>query len=320
MPKTPTIPAVNVSKETSTERALGCLLGLAVGDALFAPCEFMSPETIIGTYGAPLREMVGGGWLNVTPGQHTDDTDMALCLARSMASYGSYYPQGALNNYVAWYQGGPIDVGGTTAAALSSALRVENDVELTTKAAQKYHQRSGGRSGGNGSIMRIAPLAIAYGKDPEALIAAAREDAALTHYEPLGQDACALYCLYLAHLIYGTEVPSLEVDELVLAAFTATAEQAERNVNHAIGFVLTALSVARASELVPVAEGDNEFEERLVWAGNLGGDTDTDGAVAGALLGAAYGAQAIPERWLEVLDARHELEDLAPVLSAIADR
>jgi ADP-ribosyl-[dinitrogen reductase] hydrolase len=297
------------------DKALSCLLGSAVGDALFAPVEFMTPEAIKAKYGGPLREMVGGGWLNVRPGQHTDDTEMALCLARSIACYQNYYPQGALNNYIAWYQNDPIDIGGTTVAALSAAAKGK-DLSLAT---EEHHRTN--HSGGNGSIMRAAPLAVAFGLSPELLSEHARTDAALTHYEPLGREACDLYNLHLAETIYGEEYEKPKVSEQVEKAYNANIIDAEFLCDTKPGFVLTALAVGMASMLVAdnVESDKNPFEEGLVWAGNLGGDTDTNGAVAGALLGARYGVHSIPERWLEVLDARKEITNIIDELLSVAE-
>ena len=156
------------------DRARGCLLGLAVGDALGGPLEFVSAERIVDLHGGPVRDMIGGGWLSLRPGQVTDDTDMARALARSLVERGGYEPEAALANYVRWFETRPPDIGITTREVLG---RVAAGVDVAD-AAEQVHEQSGGRSAGNGSLMRIAPLAIRYRDDAYALMEVAERDSA----------------------------------------------------------------------------------------------------------------------------------------------
>lgn len=187
--------------EIAPDRARGCLLGLAVGDALFGPVEFMTPEQIVAEHGGALTEMVGGGWLSLRPGQHTDDTAMALCLAHSLIEQHGYAAEDVLRRYVQWSQSGPVDIGGTVAGSLaliSSGVRVAD-------ATLRVHERNMGESAGNGTIMRCAPLALAF--DADELDQHARTDALLTHHDPVGGDATAAFCALLADRLHGDHAP-----------------------------------------------------------------------------------------------------------------
>ena len=288
------------------DRAHGCLLGLAVGDALGGPLEFVSAEQIVDLHGGPVRDMIGGGWLSLRPGQVTDDTDMARALARSLVERGGYEPEAALAHYVRWFETRPPDIGITTRAVLG---RVAAGVDVA-EAASQVHEQSGGRSAGNGSLMRIAPLAIRYRDDTYALMEAAQRDSGLTHFDPLAAEVCALYCVLIAAKLKGHDLLEAPArSEALIETLNATPDEAARRASEQVGFVLTAFAVAFCAY-----RHFESFEEGLVWAVNLGGDADTNGAVTGALLGARDGVSAIPERWLERLEPRAELAALADQL------
>ncbi len=290
-------------------RARGALAGLAVGDALGGPLEFLDLAEARATHGGLLTEMVGGGWLHLRPGQTTDDTAMALALARSLDERGSYDEADVLGRYMAWRASSPPDIGITVNAVLGEVAAGHD----ARKAAARFHEQSGGRSAGNGSVMRIAPVAVRYHDDAAALADVAGREATLLHHDPLGADTCAWYCGRLAALLHdereppGTDGLDPRVAETVVPDRQVAAGRAERLG----GFVLAALAVAATA--VETAES---FEEGLVWAVNCGGDADTNGAVAGALLGARFGERAIPARWLDVVDEAAEMAAIAERLSA----
>lgn len=300
--------------EICPERARGCLLGLAVGDALFGPVEFMTPEQIAAEHGGALTEMVGGGWLSLRPGQHTDDTAMALCLAHSLIDRNGYVSDDVLRRYVRWSQSGPVDIGGTVAGSLTLVASGVSVAEATLR----VHERNMGESAGNGTIMRCAPLALAFAGDE--LERHARTDAALTHYDPVGGDATGSFCALLAGRLHGDLTAVHAPNERVQEALDADVPAAQRRSGRQPGFVLTALAVACAAERVAVyalehgASSEQAFSKALIWAGNLGGDADTNAAVAGALLGARLGVNAIPARWVAALEARQELADVSDAL------
>jgi ADP-ribosyl-[dinitrogen reductase] hydrolase len=287
--------------EQGVDRARGVLLGLAVGDALGAPVEWLHPEQIAARYGGPLRDMVASAtWER---GEWTDDTAMALELASSLAERGGYDEDDVLARYQLWARSGPKDIGSTVAAALLRARSAEE----ARAAAARFHEERGGRSAGNGSLMRTAPLALRYWNDAGARRRFALRDSSLTHHDPLAGEACAVFDDALAALLAGRE-PRLEGELGTLAAVAVELSEDEllEHVHRDLGYVLTALRVAFAAAL-----GRDSFERAVVWAVNLGGDADTNGALAGALAGARFGAGAIPQRWLEPLHARERIAGVA---------
>jgi ADP-ribosyl-[dinitrogen reductase] hydrolase len=284
------------------DRARGVLLGLAVGDALGAALEWDHPEQITARYGGPLRDMVAS--TNWAMGEWTDDTAMALALAESLAERGGYDEDDVLARYLVWARSGPKDIGATVSHALARA-RTPADARA---AAAAYHQSSGGHSAGNGSLMRTAPIAIRYRDDTGAIERISRLESSLTHHDELAGDACALLNLTIAALLYGRRPPrsTSTVGQVAAAAPDQTAEELLEPVQRQIGFVLTALRVAFWA-----ATSADSFEQAVVSAANLGGDADTNAAVTGALAGARFGADAIPQRWLEPLHDREHISGLA---------
>ena len=287
------------------DRARGALLGLAVGDALGAAVEWLSPDQIAARYGGPLRDMVSSHlWER---GEWTDDTAMAVALAESLHERGGYDVDDAFARYALWARGGPKDIGATVARAL---LHTRSAAEAAAAAAA-YHEESGGMSAGNGSLMRTAPIGIRFARDREALRAAARADSALTHHDPLAAEACVWLDETIAWLICGRGRVDLTGPAAAAAADarSASADQLLAEAQGAIGFVLTALRIG-----VYAAFAHDDFEQAVVFAANLGGDADTNAAVAGSLAGARFGAAAIPERWLAPLLQRERIGELADSL------
>jgi ADP-ribosyl-[dinitrogen reductase] hydrolase len=284
------------------DRARGVILGLAVGDALGAAVEWDHPDQIRARYGGPLRDMVASRTWEL--GEWTDDTAMALALAESLAERACYDEDDVLARYLVWARSGPKDIGATISHALARA-RTPADARA---AAAAYHRESGGRSAGNGSLMRTAPIAILYRDDVGAIERLSRLDSSLTHHDELAGDACVILNMTIASLLTGRRMPqsTSTVGRAVAEAPTLTAEQLLDPVQRQIGYVLTALRVAFWA-----AMSAGSFEEAVVAAANLGGDADTNAAVAGALAGARFGAEAIPQRWLEPLRDRERLAGVA---------
>jgi ADP-ribosyl-[dinitrogen reductase] hydrolase len=237
-------------------------------------------------------------------GEWTDDTAMALALAESLAERGAYDEDDVLARYLVWARSGPKDIGATVSHALARA-RTPDDARA---AAAQYHELSGGRSAGNGSLMRTAPIGLFYRDDAGAIERVSRLDSSLTHHDELAGDACVLLNLTIAALVTGRRPPqsTSTVGQVVAEAAGQTADQLMEPVHRQIGFVLTALRVGFWA-----ATTADTFEEAVVAAANLGGDADTNAAVAGALAGARFGADAIPQRWLEPLQARERLAGVA---------
>jgi ADP-ribosyl-[dinitrogen reductase] hydrolase len=304
-------------------RYRGCLLGLAVGDALGGPVEFMTRQAILTKYGKPLREMVGGGWLKLKPGETTDDTAMARALAESIVLKGHVETADVASHYLRWMQSNPPDIGNITRAALRgfrAGLMVPN-------AALGAHRQLKGKSAGNGTIMRCPPVALRYAYDERRLIDLSRDEALITHFDPLAWTSSVALNMLIARALHGKALGEAIKDvayrlhRIPKAAreVAEVLETARGDVDGRLlpttGYVLDTLRLVLWALL-----GHTSFEEALVAAVNQGGDADTQGAVVGALGGALYGYEAIPARWLDALVGRDELLALADHLLALAEQ
>lgn len=194
-----------------SNRAEGVLLGLACGDALGRPVEFMSEASIQRQYGR-LDEMVGGGTHNQPPGTISDDTELALCIARSLVTYGGFEGADVARRFLKWYRGGPFDVGSLTACALS---RMRKGHPWTVAGQECWEERPEGQNAGNGSVMRCAPYALAYSDDLDALGTISRASSRITHYDPRCTYGCAILNLTIAHALKGTASPLAEALDAV---------------------------------------------------------------------------------------------------------
>ncbi len=288
--------------EEEIDRARGALLGLAVGDALGAALEWLHPDQIRARYGGELRDMVRS--TNWERGEWTDDTAMALELATSLVECGGYDADDVFARYALWARSGPKDIGSTVSAALSRSRSADE----ARAAATAYHVASGGRGADNGSLVRTVPIALRYGRDEGDLERFSRLDSSLTHHDPVAGDACTWFNLTVAALLRGRKPPRSS-SSVALAAADAIGGDKDAlgiEVQEQMGYVVTALRVGFAG-----AFGHDSFEQAVVFAANLGGDADTNAAVAGALAGARFGAAGIPERWLEPLHQRAPISGLA---------
>ena len=289
-------------------RILGSLLGLAVGDALGTAVEFQARDSF-----PPVTDMVGGGVFNLAPGQWTDDTSMALCIAASLIETGAYDPRDQLARFVRWYRDGYFsstgrcfDIGNQTRAALE-------EFEAT---GEPYRQAVGGMSAGNGSLMRLAPVAMAFCDDPEAAGRFCADSSRTTHPAVECVEACGAYGRLIAAAIEGASradlcVLAAELAEQVtspdLAAILSGSYRVkEREEISSSGYVLHSLEAA----LWALTRTDT-FPDGVLLAVNLGDDADTVGAIYGQLAGALYGRSGIPESWRTRLHDVGTIEDLA---------
>lgn len=269
-------------------RAEAAYLGLAIGDALGATVEFMTPREISAQYGVH-REIRGGGWLRLKPGQVTDDTTMSLALGASiLADGGVVKPLSCAQAFDAWMRSKPIDIGNTVRRNLL-AFRRSGD----PAAPPSEHDA------GNGAAMRVLPVALAtLGRDEAAICAATRAQAHVTHHHPVSDAACKFLTLAVQDFVRGEPLRHVyrwRIAPLV-AAYTEFAYKGRRRENPSGWIVETIQAVLQA-----LMDTDN-FEGCLVDVTNRGGDADTTGAIAGMLAGAFYGLDTIPPRWLRVID------------------
>jgi len=283
----------------SPDRVAGVLLGLAAGDALGAGYEFTTPPP-----DAPIR-MKGGGAFGWEPGEWTDDTQMAVCIAESAAT-GRLEAVEVARRFLDWYAADPRDVGGQTSAALGGA----GSPEGLAASARRHHQQNP-HAAGNGSLMRTGPVALAYLGEPDRITEAAREISALTHPHPLCGDACVLWCLAIDRAVRDgvfdlagglDRLPAERRDEW--AGYLAEAEAQAPGHFRKNGYVVTALQAAWSAithTAIPQDEPGRHPADTLVAAVRIGDDTDTVAAIAGTLLGARWGASAVPGEWRSLI-------------------
>jgi ADP-ribosyl-[dinitrogen reductase] hydrolase len=297
------------------DKAVGALLGLAVGDALGAPVEGVGADDLKGEH----TEMTGGGLFGLRPGQGTGDTEMALRLATSLIELGGYDPDSVLGSYVAWYRTDPPGMSEHMRQVLAT---VESGADAY-RATSALHFDQGANSG-NGAVMRTTPIGIAFAGREGALRDATLADAALTHFDPLAGKVALLHNQVLSWVLTGgpqvvfnqlkdPEWLDDRIEDVVIPATAGVLGYAVALSREEPGSALASLAIALAAFF-----NADDFEKGLVWAVNLGGDTDTNGAVTGALLGARLGASAIPERWLNALERREELEGVGRRLAGLA--
>lgn len=295
-------------------RFRGTLLGIAVGEALGAPADFLTTGQIVERYGL-ITEMVGGGCHDLAPGETTDATDMMLCLAESLADIGGFDAQDVMDRYLAWFVGVPLDM----SLAVRTALLSYRSGTPWDLASRRAHEILGGPVAGNGSLMRCAPLAMCYMRDAEMRRAVSQRESTLTHFDRLAGSACvafndllvAAFADELERQIPLVADAMLDEDKRVSATLHEAME-AEPEEIQSSAFVLDTLCAA----IWAVLRTDS-FEDALVRAVNLGNDADTVGAVTGALAGAVYGEAGIPERWLAPLKVRERVISVADRLVAL---
>ncbi len=304
------------------DRYRGALLGLAACDAVGTTLEFKLPGSF-----EPITDMVGGGPFGLEPGQWTDDTSMALCLAESLIKQRGFDAADQMQRYVRWWReghlsstGAYIDIGGTISSALS---RFEVTGEPFSGSTDPY-------SAGNGSIMRLAPVPLAFSRDPMQAISMSGMSSRTTHGAQTAVDACR----YLGALIVGAlqgagkeallsdhycPVPGYwkghplcpEIDVIAAGSF----KEKEPPGIKGSGYVVESLEAA-----LWAFHNSSTFEAGCLLAVNLGDDADTTGAVYGQLAGAYYGVKGIPEDWKNRIAMRDRIQSFADDLCEIPER
>ncbi|MGO8739738.1 ADP-ribosylglycohydrolase family protein [Rhodoblastus sp.] len=293
--------AANLVDEVIEDRAIGALLGLAVGDALGTTLEFSRRDAH-----SPVIDIVGGGPFRLQAGEWTDDTSMALCLADSLIANKGLDERELLDRFVRWWEKGENSVKGRCF-----------DIGTTTRHALADYRRNGKIAGegphdiyqaGNGTLMRLSPAAIFAAPDAAAAKEIAGRQSLTTHASLLPAESCGLFAQMLVEAIGGAR------KEEVLRAREAghpdlkevAAGNWRRKSRHEIsssGYVVHTLEAA-----LWCVERTENFADALILAVNLADDADTVGAVTGQLAGALYGRVGIPERWLDVLAWRDHIE------------
>ncbi len=297
------------------ERFRGALLGLAVGDALGTTLEF----TDTGPH--YLTDMVGGGPFGLKPGEWTDDTSMALCLATSLVERHGFDPRDQMERYVRWWREGYLsstgrcfDIGGTVSASLSRFMR----------SGEPHAGSDDPYTAGNGSLMHLAPVPLYYARDPLQAIERSAESSRTTHGAPAAVDACRFLAALIVGAVTGeakdallserySPVPSYwqehpltrEIDQIACGSYKRRDPPEIRGSGYVVCTLEAALWAFHRS---------TDFREGCLKAANLGEDADTTSAVYGQLAGAFYGVHGIPEGWRRRLTMGDVITKLADQL------
>lgn len=277
-------PPVLPANSVLLDRALGAFLGVAIGDALGATVEFLTPREIAARFKVH-NQIVGGGWLALRPGQVTDDTEMALALGSALVASGGWNLRAIADAFVVWMRGVPVDIGNTCRRGISRYVATGTLCAAPAEA-----------DGGNGAAMRNLPTVFVSLGDEEQVIQRSLEQAHLTHNHPKSDAATvAIACMTRRLLLEGEQAACDQIAWDLVARHPAFGFRPWPG--NTSGYIVHTVQT--------VFDGffnTGSFEECLVRVVNRGGDADTTGALAGQLAGALYGLQGIPARWLKRLD------------------
>jgi ADP-ribosyl-[dinitrogen reductase] hydrolase len=269
-------------------RAVGAYLGVAVGDALGATTEFMTPREIEYKYGVH-DKIIGGGWLHLKPGHVTDDTEMSLALGKSILENSGVVATAAAEAFSDWMRTKPVDIGNTVRRGI---------VHYRTSGAPSVPENE--FDAGNGACMRAVPIAIAYWNAPtEKLIAVSRAQSHVTHNNPQADAGTEAILKMTVAALNGT--PKTEFKQIAqeLVAEHKPYRFDRKKAQNPSAWIVHTLKVVFQSFF-----GNDSFEATLIDAVNRGGDADTTGAIVGMLAGSYYGVDAIPKSWLKALNPK----------------
>lgn len=298
------------------DRYRGCMVGLAVGDALGTTLEFKKPGTFL-----PIDDIVGGGQFHLKAGEWTDDTAMTLCQAESLIECHGFNARDLMKRFVRWFRQGHMTTHGE---CVSIGNTVRQAIEWFERNDEPYAGPTNDLNSGTGSLMRIAPIALYFRGDPEAAIAHAVDASRVTH----GSRACIDACRFFTGLVIGA-LEGRTREELQAPCFSPVAGLWERApLEERIAQVAAG---SYKDKMPPAIRGDGfvvhaleavlwafaratDFRHGLLQVVNLGEDADTTGCIYGALAGAYFGIDAIPERWRAKLAKRIVIEKFATAL------
>ena len=295
--------------DVDRNRSRGCLIGLAVGDAVGTTAEFGWRGTF-----PPVTDMVGGGPFDLEPGQWTDDTSMALCLADSLLACGGFDPRDQMARYLRWWEEG---YRSSTGECFDIGHTVQSALVRYAETGDPYAGPRDPLTAGNGSIMRLAPVVLFFMPDRERVVHFSGESSRTTHGAPEAVAGAQMLGALLAALLDGAsraealdavDVAALPTDRLRSVA-TGAFRAKEAPEIRGSGYVVESLEAA----LWCLWRSDS-FEEAILRAANLGDDADTTAAICGQLAGARWGESGVPRRWLDRLFLVDEIRDLADAL------
>ena len=304
--------AVSTEEAAIHDRGIGAMLGLAIGDAVGTTIEFCRRDSR-----PRLTDMVGGGPFSLEPGQWTDDTAMALALADSLLRDAELDPNDLMARFLNWWQQGTYSCTGTCF-----------DIGVTTSQALKRYRDSGDpfagdpspHSAGNGSLMRLAPVALAHWRKPHVAAVVASKQSRTTHAAPQALAACAGYAKLLAMAIGGASAEEVLApnavgttgEPIIDAIFAGSWRSKSRHEIRSSGYVAHSLEAA-----LWCVGRSGTFKEAILLAANLGDDSDTTAAITGQLAGALWGANNIPADWCDRIAWSHRLQSIATRLLSL---
>jgi ADP-ribosylglycohydrolase len=304
------------------ERYRGALLGLAAGDALGTTLEFKPPGTF-----APLADMIGGGEFHLKPGEWTDDTSMALCLAESLIEKRGFDAKDQMDRYCLWYERGHLS---STGRCFDIGNTVRDALETYRRTGKPFSGSESPDTAGNGSLMRLAPIPLFFASNPKQAIHYASESSRTTHATKAAVDACRYFAGLLVGALQGRpkeellrpnfypgDEPSFwnenSLDPKIATIAAGSFKKKEPPEIRGTGYVVDSLEAA-----LWAFDRSHSFREGALLAVNLGNDADTTGAIFGQIAGAFYGCEAIPPGWRAKLRMRDFIQEKADQLFAIA--
>ena len=301
-------------------RKKGCMYGLAIGDAMGAPVEFIARGTF-----EPVTEYRSGGKFRLEAGEWTDDTAMALCLAQSLIDSNGFDPHDQLDKYLKWIDEGYMSCNGRMIGLGKVCMR---SLVRYRRTKQPYTDITHEKFSGNGSLMRLAPVCIYYAGQLDKAIHLSAQSSKTTHGSPVAVDACRYFAYLIVRLLQGIDISEIFSNnfrdevydyfmEMPLHKSLSTIVDGEfryKNVDKisSSGYVVHSLEAALWSFY-----HSDSFEEAVLKAVNLGDDADTVGAITGQLAGAYYGIDSIPKKWITELRQKDRINTVFDTLCKV---
>jgi ADP-ribosyl-[dinitrogen reductase] hydrolase len=294
------------------DRYAGSLAGLASGDAVGTTVEFRSRGTF-----APVTDMVGGGPFDLAPGQWTDDTSMALCLAESLLAQNGFDARDQMGRYLNWWVEGYLS---STGECFDIGMTVRGALERFQRTGEPYSGSTDPHTAGNGSLMRLAPVVLFFFPRLDQVVHFSAASSRTTHGAPEAVECCKLLAYILTRCLAGLPKDEvLNATGLVLqqpnVANLAAAGYTNKTQNMIRG---TGYAVASLEAALWCFSSTSDFESAVLTAANLGDDADTTAAIVGQVAGAFYGLKGIPKHWLERLHRGDQILSTAEALYAAA--
>ncbi|MEH7076551.1 ADP-ribosylglycohydrolase family protein [Neobacillus drentensis] len=281
------------------DKIKGGLFGLAIGDALGATTEFMSPDEIRKEHGQ-VTAIIGGGVWKVMPGETTDDTAMTMAVARGIMANPGNPIEEIGKHFLKWRDTKPKDIGITISVAFGN---YHGD---WFEAAERTHQQLDGKSAGNGSLMRCLPIVFAF-SDQKRIDEISVLQSKMTHYDDVASEACVIYNRIARRVLEGEELKASIVTEVKNTRYEQGLFEKpdcppDGFVVHTMKWVLFWLLTSK------------NFEEVVIGAANMGNDSDTIAAIAGGLKGIEVGYNQLPYEFKSKLLDRLQLEEIATLI------